>query len=294
VFDDSDITFAAFAEEWWSRVAHTLAPSTKARWRGIIDNHLAPAFGGSLRSITPARVEAYLACRAAEGAAPWSCRHELKVLTHLLARAVKWEFLGRNPLADAQGRPLVATPKAPPGRTRFLTQDEIMRLLAACEGRSYLHAFVTVALNTGMRRNEVLSLSRSTVEFDNRLATLTKTKNGSSRVVFLNDAALAALRSLPATGDNFFSQTPYAIGAAFRRATKRAGVLRFRLHDLRHSFASHHAMAGTPLRALQELLGHKDGRMTARYSHLTDSYLRAAVDGLQLGTGHEGGTEKQP
>jgi integrase len=56
----------------------------------------------------------------------------------------------------------------------------------------------------------------------------------------------------------------------------------FRLHDCRHTFASYQAMAGIQARGLQTLLGHRDGRMTTRYSHLSDAYLKAAVDGVVL------------
>jgi len=64
------------------------------------------------------------------------------------------------------------------GRTRFLNLDEIDRLLAVCEPIPYLRAFATVALNTGMRRNEILSLTRKSIDWLNRTAALTETKNG--------------------------------------------------------------------------------------------------------------------
>ncbi len=66
---------------------------------------------------------------------------------------------------------------------------------------------------------------------------------------------------------------------AFTRAVHRAGIEDFRLRDVRHSFASWLAMSGVPTRGPQELLGHADPRMTMRYTHLSDAYLRSAVDG---------------
>ncbi|MBV8056675.1 MAG: tyrosine-type recombinase/integrase, partial [Deltaproteobacteria bacterium] len=63
-----------------------------------------------------------------------------------------------------------------------------------------------------------------------------------------------------------------------------------RLHDLRHTFASYQAMNGIQGRGLQALLGHKDNRMTMRYSHLSDAYLKAAVNAVNLGNGSENGT----
>lgn len=77
---------------------------------------------------------------------------------------------------------------------------------------------------------------------------------------------------------------PNQLSMAFRRAVKRAGIEDFRLHDARHTFASYQAMSGTQGRGLQALLGHKDGRMTLRYSHLSDAYLRDAVHRINLGS----------
>jgi integrase len=80
-----------------------------------------------------------------------------------------------------------------------------------------------------------------------------------------------------------------------RRAAKRAGIEDFRLHDARHTFASYQAMAGIQQRGLQALLGHKDSRMTMRYSHLSDAYLKAAVNAVNLGgLGTENGTYLAP
>jgi integrase len=73
----------------------------------------------------------------------------------------------------------------------------------------------------------------------------------------------------------------------FRRAVKRAGIEDFRLHDLRHTFASYQAMSGVAARRLQSLLGHKDPRMTMRYNHLSEAYLRAAVNRVQFGASQQ-------
>ena len=143
-----------------------------------------------------------------------------------------------------------------------------------------------------MRRNEILGLTRRAVDWSNRLVTLESTKNGQVRHVHLNDAAVDALRSLPArvVGDRLFPFGPNQVSMALRRAFKTAGIEDCRLHDLRHTFASYQAMAGIQGRGLQALLGHKDNRMTMRYSHLSDAYLRTAVNAVNLGISTENGT----
>jgi integrase len=263
IIEDSAISFADFAKIWWERVSPTLRPRSQKRWSGIVEKHLMPAFSGGLRSVAKAQAEKYAAQRLDEGAAPSTVNREMTVLKHMLKRAVAWEYLSSNPVAGIKAL------KEPSGRTRFLTLEEMDRLLAVCEatGSPYLKAFVVVALNTGMRRNEILSLRRKGIDWMNRIVTLEDTKNGESRHVFLNDAALEALRCLPSPlndGGHLFPFTPNQVSMAVRRVLKRAGIEDFCLHDLRHTFASYHAMSGVQGRGLQALLGHKDNRMTMR------------------------------
>ena len=320
VIEESAISFADFAKIWRERVTPMLKPRSRERWFGILDKYLVPAFPGALRAITAADAEAYLrlrrtpekcprcggkgtvstgrrnerealACPRCKGAkeiapSPSTLNREVTVLKHMMRRAVVWEYLSRNPFLDSQGGVLAGLKalREPGGRTRFLNLDEIDRLLAACEPVPYLKAFATVALNTGMRRNEILSLTRKSIDWQNRTVLLTETKNGEPRQVYLNDAALEALKALPPRIDGrLFPLHANQVSVAFMRAVRRAGIEDFRLHDCRHTFASYQAMAGIQARGLQTLLGHRDGRMTARYSHLSDAYLKAAVDGVVLG-----------
>lgn len=284
---DSKMPFAKFAEEWSHRVLKTVAVSTAVRWQGIIDNHLLLFFKGNLKSITMARVDDYVAARLEAKATPATVNREMGCLRHMMRRAVTWKHLVHNPIAE--WRPL----KEAPGRTRFASLEEIEQSLAACdESRSrYLKPFVLVSLNTGMRRGEILSLTRASIDWSspNPIATIAKTKNGDEGKVQLNETAMAALRSLPVRIDGklFPFRDGGAVSRAFRRACKRAGISNFRLHDLRHAFASYHAPK-TQQRGLQALLRHKDTRMTMRYSHLTDSYLREAVDAVNLGGAKQG------
>jgi integrase len=284
VIEESAISFADFAEVWKKRVAPTLRPHTQTRWFGIVENHLKPYFTGALRSITSSAVEAFAAKRLEAGANPQTVNRELGVLRHLVKRAMRWEHLTRDPVGTWP-----FSKETSFGRTRFLTLDEIDRLLAACEdSRSpYLRSFVLVAINTGMRRGEILKLTRRSIDWQNSIATLESTKNGDNRHVPLNSAAVEALRSLPARLDGgplFPFKDDSTVSRSFRRAVERAGIEDFRLHDLRHCFASYQAMNGVQGRGLQALLGHRDSRMTMRYSHLSDGYLHAAVDSVVLGT----------
>jgi integrase len=185
------VSFADFADEWARRVFPTLRPRTAERWQGVLEQHLKPAFSGALRAVNREQIESYMARRLEQGASAASVRIELTCLRHMLRRAVDWERLSSYRFAG------IKLPKEKPGRTRFLSPDEIDRLIAACDCKPYLRVFVIAALNTGMRRNEILGLTRSSVDWNNRIATLEATKNGEKRHVPLNDTAFDALRTLP-------------------------------------------------------------------------------------------------
>jgi integrase len=288
IIQDSDISFSDFAADvWLKRVAPTLKPSTAERWRGIVNLHLKPFFSGRLRAITEADAQAYISHRREQGASAGSINNETMCLKHLFRRACEWKgFIHKNPLRTAQGAPLLSMKalREPEGRTRFLSQEELDLLLEAMSQQPYLRAFLLVSINSGMRRNEVLSLTRSTVDWPNRLANVENTKSGKPAHVPLNDAALDALRSLPTRMDGrLFPYNGDQMSAAFKRAVQRAGIVNFRLHDLRHSYASNLAMDGASSRQLQALLRHSDPRMTSRYAHLSDQSLHNAVDRVQTG-----------
>ena len=125
---------------------------------------------------------------------------------------------------------------------------------------------VVVALNTGMRKSEILNLEWERVNFSRGVIQLETTKNGSRREIPMNQAVQSRAPGC----------SPRSVRTAFEGALERAGVKNFHFHDLRHTFASWLTMKGRPLREVQELLGHKSIRMTERYSHLAPERLRDA------------------
>jgi hypothetical protein len=132
IIADSSIGFGQFAINiWWERVKHTLKLRTQERWLGIVEQHLKPAFPGSLRAITRAQAESYVGKRIEDGAAASTINREMTVLKHIVSRAALWEYLSVNPIPGL--KPL----REPSGRTRFLSLDEIARLLDACEASQF-------------------------------------------------------------------------------------------------------------------------------------------------------------
>jgi integrase len=160
--------------------------------------------------------------------------------------------------------------------------DEVQILLSNCA--DYLNPLVTVAVHTGMRKGELLSLKWDQVNSEQGIITLYDTKNGERRDIPMDETVKATLREMERRGDYVFCT---AEGKAFVRAQKsfevalkKSGIRNFRFHDLRHTFASNLAMAGEDLNTIRELLGHKDLTMTLRYAHLAPNHKTRAVNVL--------------
>ena len=162
--------------------------------------------------------------------------------------------------------------------------NEIDRLLRECSG--HLNPIVIVALNTGMRRGEILNLKWENVDTNQRLIYIMGSKSGEKREIPINNLLLELLKRLrrSSKSDYVFSHkdgSPFGkVDKSFRSACKRAGIKDLRFHDLRHTFASHLVMSGVDLKTIQELLGHKSLEMTLRYAHLSPDHKRKAVDNL--------------
>lgn len=175
--------------------------------------------------------------------------------------------------------------KEPEGRTRFLSADELDKLITACKAETdrpdLLTQFV-LACYTGMRKGEVCNLKWRDVNLAERYLILPRTKNGDPRRVSLNPVALEALTTWRAlTVRSISNDAVFPNGFAdwqWRRAVKQSGVTNFRFHDARHTYASYLAMSGASLMDIAAILGHKTLDMTRRYAHLMPSYLDRVTD----------------
>lgn len=167
---------------------------------------------------------------------------------------------------------LVKKPPAPAGRTRLLSAEEEGQLLAALAptGRSNpeLLPLVQLALQTAMRRGELLALQWKHIDLIAQTAYLPTSKNGLPRTVPLSRTAVAILAALPPkVGEEVFSISAPTLAAAFRRATVRAHLNAFRFHDLRHTATSRMADKLPNLIELAAVTGHRSLQMLKRYYH---------------------------
>jgi site-specific recombinase XerD len=172
-------------------------------------------------------------------------------------------------------------------RIRFLSPEEETPLRAAIEAACPERiAELDVALHTGLRLSEQYRLRWEDVSFARRTLTITRSKNGETRHVPLNKAALSALALLEkrANGLEFVCGGAVEPRRWFEPVVKAADLTAFSWHCLRHTFASRLVMAGVDIRTVQELLGHKTISMTVRYSHLAPKHTLAAVERLDAPT----------
>jgi integrase len=210
----------------------------------------------------------------------------LALLRHLLRLAhEEWEAI--------QDVPRIRLEKEPQGRLRWLTQEEITRLLdAAAKSRNKeLRAAVIVALNTGLRLGELLGLTWERVDLSRGVIRLELTKSGRRREVPLNAESYEALVTLnpKASGRVFRTKS---VRKAYENAVTNAKLDDVNFHTLRHTFASWAVMRGVSLKELQELLGHSSLAMTMRYAHLAPERLRSAVTRLEGLTSSKPATEE--
>jgi len=218
---------------------------------------------------------------------------EMSCLHHLFSKAFEWEMIEQSPFD--RGRSLML--KENNERVRFLTEEEISRLLAECP--EHLSRIVECAINTGMRRGEILRLKWRQIR--NGFIYLRKTKTKNARQIPVNEDLEALFKRIKREqnpkSDNVVDLTgkPFqdisseyvfvykgepvkGIKTSFKTALKNAGIEDFKFHDLRHTFASQVLMRGGTLKDVQELLGHKTMTMTLRYSHLTQEHKKRAVN----------------
>jgi len=218
-----------------------------------------------------------------KGAQPSTVNRHVATLKNIAHKALQWQMISPETYEAIRQVKLLKEENA---RLRYLSKEEAYRLLAKCReslAKDYLYPIVMIALNTGMRKREILSLEWNRIDLRNSVVLLERTKNGRRREVPLNDTVVEVFRALPRPIDDgkLFTNRLYHWGA-WEVAVRRAGIKDFHFHDLRHTFASWMVMAGADIPTVQSILGHKTVQMTMRYAHLSPDHRVAAVKLLDV------------
>ena len=242
--------------------------------------------------VTPMEIERFKSerLRTATGhggtRSPNAINKELQLLSRIFSMAVDNGLAARNPCKR------VRKFRTDWQRDRYLLGEEEARLMGALDARyPHLRSIVIVALNTGMRRGEILGLSWKDVDFHRSVVFVRRTKSGKPRYLPMNVALSRELierrTALPEAEFVFEGRSgrPLVdIKHGFGSVLRRAGITDFRFHDLRHTTATRMAEAGVHIRTIAEFLGHASIQMTMRYAHATDEAKRRAAAVLERDT----------
>jgi integrase len=269
----------------FSQLAMRFREYAKANWRAYEENknvitYAEREFGDlPLSELTSWRIEQWKS-KLRQNHKPGTVNVYLATLKNMLFRAVEWGLLKSNPATSVKALRLGDQ------RARYLTVDELKRLLEACAESSWLRSYIVLALNTGLRRSEMLTLRRNqNIDLERGIIVIRQQKTQRVKTIPLNDSARKAILDQSqsrSSDDRLFPVSHAALSIAFNEALKRAEINVFRVHDLRHSFASHLLMAGSDLATVSRLMGHASLAMTMRYAHLSQRHEADAVAKLDV------------
>lgn len=223
-------------------------------------------------------VENYKRKRIADGVKHATINRELACLKTIFNKAIEWNILKTEP-------PKIKLYKENNQRVRYLTEEEYKKILSLCDER--LRSIVKIAVNTGMRENEIAKLKWKDVDLKERMITLWDTKNKEKSVINMNEIVFDTLLGIKINPESEYvfpgkngkgHISPSYIYHSFKKIVKKAEINDFTFHDLRHTFASWLVMSGVDLKTVQELMRHKDFRMTLRYAHLSPEHKKTAVE----------------
>jgi len=272
---DNLIPFKSFAKEYmeyaktnkrsWLRDETALKP---------LESHLKSL---ALSNINPKHIEDYKRIRL-EKVKPATINRELAVLSFMFSLAVKWQYADTNPVKEVkslQERKI---------EIQILDKEKAERLIEFASDR--LRPIVIVALNTGMRKGELLNLRWNDIDFIDYYIFIKESKSGHARKVPMNSTVAETLKNCKREADFIFydlkTKKPVVVDNHFKTACKKAGVPDLRFHDLRHTAATQMVMNGIDLVTVKEILGHSRIETTMRYAHPTPENKRKAVAALEF------------
>ncbi|MCX4190828.1 tyrosine-type recombinase/integrase [Methylophaga sp. OBS3] len=285
-------------------ITHHKAPKAKLPF-----NQFKHLFKKRLDKVTGWEIESWRSKRHKDGLSASTSNRYIGTLKAMFNRAVEWEVIEQNPLnkvkkQKSDSRAII----------RYLSVDEEQRLRSTLRSRDrrlaqsnpfyaggrftrleailggfpdHVHPMVLLLMNTGMRRGEMFNLRWQDVDFTNKRITVVgnTSKTGQTRYIPLNEEAFRVLdiwhkQTQRHSGHIFVGKNGKRftnIDKAWKVLLRDAKIADFRLHDLRHHFASRLVSAGIDLNSVRELLGHSDIKMTLRYAHLSPAHLHDAV-----------------
>jgi integrase len=251
----------------------------------MLDNVILPKLGRlRVAAVTQRDLEAL---HSSLRATPFRANRILQLLSRLFSLAIQWH--SQNPVwrLDNPAANIAHFPEAK--RERWLTVDELDRLTAAlnCHKNQDAANAIRLLVLTGARKTEVLSADWSQFDLKERIWTKpsSHTKQKRTEHIPISAVAMKLLKKMKprSTPDYLFpgrvkGEHLQDVKNDWKELCTTAELKNARLHDLRHTFASHLVSRGVPLAVVGKLLGHTQSQTTQRYAHLAESPLRKATD----------------
>jgi len=286
--EKDQVLFNEFSQRWHKLyVLSNNKPSEAVTKELILRVHLIPFFGKmEVKSISNLDIEKFKHKKLEEKLNPKTINNILSVLSKCLKNAIEWNIISYLPL--------IKKLKVPPQKFDFLSVNESRLLLE--NATDLWQEIILIALRAGLRFGELIALSWEDVDFRRKMLTvkqsivrgvLGSTKGNKIRYIPLTDEVIKSLESRKKRSGYIFTDEDgktlkqYVCFKRLHKFCKEAGLRKIGWHTLRHTFASHLAQNGVPLKAIQELLGHSDIATTMRYAHLSPSTLRGAITTLE-------------
>lgn len=276
-------TLRFFIEEKYAPWLKSRNPKTADKTIKAFESSFPALMDFQLSDINAWEIEKWRNKRLTDGVKPATTNRQINTIKGCLSRAVEWGAIDSHDLNK------VKTLTVNNSKVRYLSKDEEIRLrdsLKVCD-TDFLEVIVLLALNTGMRKGELLSLEWNHINFDNKIVTIDfqNAKSGTTRHIPLNTQAFNALENwkLGTVGVGYIFKDKDQnqlkdFPLIWKTLLDKAQITKFRFHDLRHHFASKLVMASVDLNTVRELLGHSDLKMTLRYAHLAPEHKAAAVN----------------
>lgn len=281
------LTLASAVDQYIERLGEENGKDLKAKKRRL-NQHVVPCLGQKpLSQIASFDIERFKKQRIEEKAENGTINRELAALSHLLTKAVDWNWISHKPCA-------IKRLKEKPARIVYLTVEQARRLVevAKQDQNICVYPFIVIGLETGMRKMEILSIRLRDIYLERCIIHIPQAKAGSREqpitkhlADFLKGYIDAAKPGQEYLFDSVAAACRYVtnIEEPFRRVVKAAGLDPKQIvrHTLRHTAITHLVQAGVDLPTVKRISGHKTLSMVERYSHQNGAHIQTAMEKLQ-------------
>lgn len=269
----SDISVTSFKKEYLDYIETTKTSNTYYSAKFKLQKFI--SFCGAelpLKSINSKMIDQYvISCKNA-GNRLTTINSDLRTLKGAFNKAIEYGYIKENPI-----KKLLKVDKLPP---KSISPDDFKKLISGIDD-SLFRSFVYFIIYTGCRKNEALNITWSNVNLDKGYLVIETAKSREFRQIPISDKLRKLLETLPSEVGKLFPWSSWWAGRKFKNYADQTGV-KVTLHGLRHTFATILANSETPLRVLQDLMGHKDIQSTMVYISAVDKSKHEAINKIDL------------